>query len=84
METDTSYNLIITGRSSKCTDDMLEAATIDGAGKTRRFFDIVLPYLKSVIKIVISMAIIANFKQFPLIWTMTGEVLITLLQRLRY
>lgn len=53
-------------------DDMLEAATIDGAGKTRRFFDIVLPYLKSVIKIVISMAIIANFKQFPLIWTMTG------------
>ncbi len=53
-------------------EDMLEAATIDGAGKTRRFFNIILPYLKSVIKIVISMAIIANFKQFPLIWTMTG------------
>ena len=53
-------------------DDMLEAATIDGAGRTRKFFSIVLPYLKSVIKIVISMAIIANFKQFPLIWTMTG------------
>ena len=28
--------------------------------------------MKSVISIVVSMAIIENFKQFPLIWTMTG------------
>lgn len=53
-------------------DDMLEAATIDGAGKVRKFFAIILPYMKSVIKIAMSMAIISNFKQFPLIWTMTG------------
>ncbi len=53
-------------------DDMLEAATIDGAGKTRKFFSIVLPYMKSVISVAMSMAIISNFKQFPLIWTMTG------------
>lgn len=53
-------------------EDMLEAATIDGAGKFRKFFNIVLPYMKSVIKIAMSMAIISNFKQFPLIWTMTG------------
>ena len=37
-----------------------------------RFFRITLPYMKSVIKVVLSMAIIENFKQFPLIWTMTG------------
>lgn len=53
-------------------EDMLEAATIDGAGKVRKFFYIVLPYMKSVIKIAMTMAIINNFKQFPLIWTMTG------------
>lgn len=53
-------------------DDMLEAATIDGAGKVRQFFSIVLPYLKSIIKVVVSIGIINNFKQFPLIWTMTG------------
>ncbi|MGI5892519.1 MAG: carbohydrate ABC transporter permease [Bacillota bacterium] len=53
-------------------EDMLEAATIDGAGKVRKFFSIVLPYMKSVIKVAMSMAIISNFKQFPLIWTMTG------------
>ena len=29
--------------------------------------------MKSVISIVVSMAIIENFKQFPLIWTMTGR-----------
>lgn len=53
-------------------DDMLEAATIDGAGTVRKFFSIILPYLKSVIKVAVSIAIISNFKQFPLIWTMTG------------
>ena len=53
-------------------DDMLEAATIDGASRAKRFFAIVIPYMKSVISIVVSMAIIENFKQFPLIWTMTG------------
>ena len=53
-------------------DEMLEAATIDGAGKFRKFISIVLPYMKSVINVAMSMAIISNFKQFPLIWTMTG------------
>ena len=36
--------------------DILEAATIDGAGSLRRFFSITLPYLSPV----------------PLFWTMTG------------
>lgn len=53
-------------------DDVLEAATIDGASRTKKFFAIVIPYMKSVISIVVSMAIIENFKQFPLFWTMTG------------
>jgi multiple sugar transport system permease protein len=53
-------------------DDILEAATVDGAGRTARFFRVVMPCMKSVIKITLSMAIIENFKQFPLVWTMTG------------
>lgn len=52
--------------------DMLEAATVDGANSVRKFFSIVLPYMKSVVKVTLSMAIIENFKQFPLFWTMTG------------
>lgn len=53
-------------------EDMLEAATIDGAGAARRFLSITLPYLKSVIKVAVTMSIIENFKQFPLFQTMTG------------
>jgi multiple sugar transport system permease protein len=49
-----------------------EAATIDGAGKIRQFFSIILPYMSPVIKVSVSMSIIENFKQFPLFWTMTG------------
>ena len=53
-------------------EDMLEAATVDGAGKAVRFFKIIIPSIKSVINITLTMAIIENFKQFPLVWTMTG------------
>ncbi|MBQ3104504.1 MAG: sugar ABC transporter permease [Lachnospiraceae bacterium] len=53
-------------------DDMLEAAKIDGAGYFTRLFKIIIPYMRSVISVVVTMAIIQNFKQFPLIWTMTG------------
>lgn len=53
-------------------EDMIEAATIDGAGYFTRLFRIVIPYMRSVIQTILTMAIIENFKQFPLIWTMTG------------
>jgi len=52
--------------------DMLEAATIDGASAPRRFFAIVIPYMKNVIKVTVSMSIIENFKQFPLFQVMTA------------
>jgi multiple sugar transport system permease protein len=52
--------------------DIIEAATIDGAGPIRRFFSITMPYMGPVIKIALAMEIIENFKQFPLFWTMTG------------
>jgi len=53
-------------------DDIIEASTIDGAGYFTRILRIVMPCMRSVISVVITMAIIENFKQFPLIWTMTG------------
>ena len=53
-------------------DEILEAATVDGANATTIFLRIVIPYMTSVIKVSVSMSIIDNFKQFPLIWTMTG------------
>lgn len=53
-------------------EELLEAATVDGANRIQRFFNITIPSMKSVITIAVSMSIIENFKQFPLFWTMTG------------
>ncbi len=52
--------------------DLMEAATVDGASGVNKFFAITLPHMRSVIRVVLTMAIIDNFKQFPLFWTMTG------------
>ncbi len=64
--------LLLLAGLANVPDDMLEAAKIDGANAVQRFFKITMPYMKSVIKVTVSMSIIENFKQFPLFWTMTG------------
>lgn len=65
-------SLLLLAGLQNVPSDMLEAATVDGAGGARKFFSITLPYMKSVVKVTLSMSIIENFKQFPLFWTMTG------------
>ena len=64
--------LLLLAGLANVPEDMLEAAKIDGANSVQRFFRITMPYMKSVIKVTVSMSIIENFKQFPLFWTMTG------------
>ncbi|WP_313152030.1 carbohydrate ABC transporter permease [Lacrimispora sp.] len=64
--------LLLLAGLANVPEEILEAAKIDGANGVQRFFNIVLPYMKSVIKVTVSMSIIENFKQFPLFWTMTG------------
>nr|WP_318684590.1 sugar ABC transporter permease [uncultured Acetatifactor sp.] len=64
--------LLLVSGLTNVSEDLLEAATIDGAGSVRKFFSITIPSIMSVIKITVSMSIIENFKQFPLFWTMTG------------
>lgn len=64
--------LLLLSGLANVSEDLLEAATIDGANGVKRFFYITIPSIMSVIKITVSMAIIENFKQFPLFWTMTG------------
>ena len=64
--------LLLVSGLTNVSEDLLEAATIDGAGSVKKFFYITIPSIMSVIKITVSMAIIENFKQFPLFCTMTG------------
>lgn len=54
------------------SDELYEAADIDGANSRQKFFYITLPMLKNTIKTVTLIACIENFKMFPLFWIMTG------------
>jgi multiple sugar transport system permease protein len=54
------------------SEDLYEAAKIDGAGRRQMLFHITLPLLKNNIKTVTLISMIENFKMFPLFWIMTG------------
>ncbi len=53
-------------------EDIMEAAKVDGASGVVRLFKITIPYMKSVIKVSMSMCIIENFKQYPLFAALTN------------
>lgn len=63
--------LLLSGMQS-IPDDMLEAAKIDGANYLNCLFRIIIPHMKSVIAVTVSMCIIENFKQYPLFATLTN------------
>jgi len=52
--------------------DLLEAATVDGAGAFRRFFSITLPLLAPSITISVFMALTNSIKVFDVILSLTG------------
>ena len=53
------------------TDDLYEAATIDGAGHWQRFRRITLPLLRPVLLVAVLLNTIYVFNSFPIIWTLT-------------
>lgn len=53
-------------------NSLLEAATIDGAGKFKRFTQITLPYLKPTSFLIILLSMITLFKEYGLILSLTG------------
>ena len=53
-------------------DTLYEAATIDGAGPWKRFWNITLPSLKGVTSLIIMLQIIGGFKIFGQPFLMTG------------
>jgi N,N'-diacetylchitobiose transport system permease protein len=53
---------------TQVSSDMVEAASIDGAGAFRIFRDITLPILKPIFVILASLSVIWNFQVFSQIW----------------
>jgi multiple sugar transport system permease protein len=72
----------VLARLQTIPDHLYEAATIDGAGWWGRFWDITLPQLRDVLLIVVLLRAIWDFKEFDLIYLMTGGGPVTSTQTL--
>lgn len=52
--------------------DVLEAATIDGAGPVRKFFSVTVPLMKETFVMVIATLIVAAMKVYDVVQGLTG------------
>jgi multiple sugar transport system permease protein len=64
--------IAVLARLQSIPEELYEAATIDGAGPIARFFDVTLPQLKSVLVVIVLLRAIWDFKEFDLIYLLTG------------
>ena len=74
--------IAVLARLQTIPDHLYEAARIDGAGPISRFFDITLPQLREVLVVIIMLRAIWDFKEFDLIFLLTGGGPVTSTQTL--
>lgn len=53
-------------------DQLLRAATVDGAGAWHRFWHVTFPHLRGVSTVTVLLLAVANFNSFIIPWIMTG------------
>ncbi len=66
------YSLVILSALQAVPQEMYEAAKVDGANPVRLFWHITLPSISSTLELLIVLASIFSFKQFTIIYLMTG------------
>lgn len=64
--------IAVLARLQTIPEQLYEAATIDGAGAWARFADVTLPQLRDVLVVVVLLRAIWDFKEFDLIYLLTG------------
>lgn len=64
--------IAVLARLQTIPDVLYEAARIDGAGPIARFFDVTLPQLREVLLVIVLLRAIWDFKEFDLIFLLTG------------
>jgi multiple sugar transport system permease protein len=64
--------IAVLARLQSIPESLYEAAKIDGAGRFSRFTDITLPQLKDVLIVIVLLRTIWDFKEFDLIYLLTG------------
>lgn len=74
--------IAVLARLQTIPDALYEAARIDGAGAIARFFDVTLPQLREVLVVIVMLRAIWDFKEFDLIFLLTGGGPVTATQTL--
>ncbi len=74
--------IAVLARLQTIPEQLYEAAKIDGAGPIARFFDVTLPQLRDVLVVIIMLRAIWDFKEFDLIFLLTGGGPVTSTQTL--
>jgi multiple sugar transport system permease protein len=64
--------IAVLARLQTIPGDLYEAARIDGAGAWSRFWDVTLPQLRGVLVVIVLLRTIWDFKEFDLIYLLTG------------
>ncbi len=64
--------IAVLARLQSIPEALYEAAKIDGAGPIARFFDVTLPQLRDVLVVIILLRAIWDFKEFDMIFLLTG------------
>jgi multiple sugar transport system permease protein len=66
------YSLVILAALQTVPPELAEAARVDGANRTQVFFAVTLPVITPTLLLLTVLASIFSFKQFTIIWLMTG------------
>jgi len=74
--------IAVLARLQTIPPQLYEAATIDGAGVWGRFWDVTLPQLRDVLVVIVLLRTIWDFKEFDLIYLLTGGGPVTSTQTL--
>ena len=68
----TFFAIMILAALQSVPDEVLEAASLDGAGKARQLFSIVIPYISTTLLLTVLLRVIWIFNFPDIIWAMTG------------
>jgi ABC-type sugar transport system permease subunit len=67
------FSVIIVQSSFRTTElqEMIEAATVDGASKLRILFSVIIPNIRAGLLVLVSLLLISSLKVFDIVWIVT-------------
>ncbi len=85
-----SCSILLAGLAT-ISEDLYEAARLDGAGRAARFRHVTLPLVRPFLRLALVLNVVYVFNSFPIIWVMTQggpagrtEILVTYLYKLAF